>query len=145
MYINRIKNSKYFKNTLYNILFPQGDTWIFERMKHQHESFKYFYQTLYFYGDDYDLALSLGECSAEFKIVKNNQIKSNDENVSYYTVSICLHDDYDFEEWDESKDKNWVTKILNNGLGYYPQQAGIVTPYTWIIKFDISYIHFCYC
>ena len=70
-----------------------------------------------------DLALSVGSFNYDMIITESK------EN---YIVDVSIGECYDFELW--PKDKKFA---LINNMGYALQEAGIVKPYYWDVKFQI--------
>ena len=100
-----------------------------------------------FYGsDDFfdkDLAYSIGGINGHIKINISETTETTgfwffEETKEYYVVEIELTDYYDFHDKGSPAYGDFA-KMVNQYLGYYPQEAGIVTPYNLKVNYTVYY------
>ena len=81
---------------------------------------------------DLDLSMSIANCYINAKLY---DAKIGLFGKKYYIVSISIDDKYDFHDLSDV-DMNKIKKIINNYLGFWPQEFGIIRPYKWRISFS---------
>ena len=135
MYAEKIRNSNAFKSFL-----GQTDD-ILEGLYHQmFGDWAYWAKDgkISFYSNEPDLYLSLGECSIAVTITFFS--KMNKPNTFKWLVKVALLDEYNFENWNQTK-KDWFTIFVNNNFGFKLQESGILTPYCWLIYFEYYLVY----
>ncbi|MBE5922660.1 MAG: hypothetical protein E7269_07905 [Lachnospiraceae bacterium] len=89
---------------------------------------------------DMDLWLSVGNASNCKLTVTKKGKKSWFSSKYAYKIKIELSDLYDFEKFSIEKNGLIITAI-NNALGYYPMNWGILKSYNWKIKHEFNYYY----
>ena len=89
---------------------------------------------------DMDLFLSVGNASNCKTTVRKTKQRKWFSAKYKYTVTIELSDYYDFAKFDVAK-RGKILTCINNGLGYYPMNWGILKPYWWKIKHTFDYYY----
>lgn len=85
-----------------------------------------------------DLWLSIGNADDCTITVTKTGKKRWFSSKYIYKVKIELSDLYDFDNFDAEKNGLIITAI-NDGLGYYPMNWGVLKPYHWKIKHEFNY------
>ena len=88
---------------------------------------------------DLDLAMSVGNAT-NCKITVKKGSKKWFSSKYNYSVTIELSDQYDFDLFDASE-KGKIITWINNGLGYYPMNWGILKIYNWRIKHTFNFVY----
>ena len=88
---------------------------------------------------DLDLAMSVGHAT-DCKITVKKGSKKWFSSKYNYSVTVELSDKYDFDLFDASE-KGKIITWINNGLGYYPMNWGILKIYHWSIKHTFNFVY----
>ena len=128
---NRIKNSKIIDNLVRSL----------SRKIYLDVGSKTYSENINFYGyrnlADLDLKYSIGG-TQEFKIKVTKTAKKSFwySRLRRHRVEITMKDRYDFHHLTK-EDSGTITRVINNVLGYYPQEWNFLKPYKW--SFSCSY------
>ena len=89
---------------------------------------------------DMDLGLSVGHAD-DFRLTVQKTNKKMWFSSKYkYIVKIEMSDTYDFAKFD-AKEKGVLVTLINNVLGYYPLEWGLLKIYNWGIKHEFDYYY----
>lgn len=142
-YIEKIKKSKLYQKVLNDHLKNINIYEIFERMIHENSIYRLIGEgSINFNEDeDEDLHLSIGKCDVLICIKKISSYVSGftGQRVRKYYLQVNILDSYDFDK----EDWNGVVNIVNNLLGYYPQELNVIVNYIWFININYEYEYVC--
>ena len=86
-----------------------------------------------FNSTELDLFLSIGSANNCKVTVENRGKTSRYSKGPIFKISVRIIDRYDFDKM--GKEKNILLRAINNYLGYYPMQRGVVKTFWWMINY----------
>jgi hypothetical protein len=83
---------------------------------------------------DLDLYLAARKCDLTVTVTPSNDSFSNKLSAfgfSVFNISYTLSDAFDFDKLSPENQRPTLIQWFNDTFGYYPQENGHLTPYSW--------------